>query len=850
MERKHRANVLVTSCLKTPVDPQTKAPLALYEREKALPYASGAHMDNRDQERQMDCDSGSDCGANDSPGNGSPILIKDYRVTEDHIDLREFYFSNEEYYRKLEQLKKAHLHTMAQLEQMYRKRLHLKGADGPDWAQESSTVEMGALKKAHSAHELWRDSETSERSNEDGLVVDDYNETEKGLLTSPKEHIRNMWKDFAVDKLHPRRQHGSSSSVQTEPDGHKSLSRAKTKVKGYRRQHKAAGGEENEQAEGWRPRVTVPKPFQMTLREAEKRRRGVKTRSEVERENAELRRQLEELTECQRKFRASSVPAHVRLPLYEELLERDEERRRLQLKKEQRCHNTSQKPFSFLERERLKKEQREELLRKVTAAATEEENERRKRPFRAKPVPRAVKEASSGEQQKEEQLYRSIKMQMRARELLLSASMPPSMLARRLSERKKAKEGLRREDDSHRPRINAEVPDFDSSYRRFQKQLASRRDVRPVTACEPFQLRTANISSHHGRIMADIEAERSNSRESRWPFLSPSVARTVLRCTPPSSLCSSLSGSQEILSAKITDAAKKRQEAVRKALEQRKKAEEEEQRWREKQKQRERKLQKVVAKRAQANDPHVALSQTCQAKLKEFRKQDLQRRREYREEMKEIQERVKTRPLLLEQVAKCNAKQAAVKHYNDTLRECGLTEDFVSRKAGENCCSGQELRVCHVLESDHNEPVGDSGSFEGSFPDDYPDDYDDDYCDHDPEGEEEEDYGNRQNGDQTDSEKGGEDGCSYEDELCFDYDDDDYEQGQSDNDIIAQKSLSGRSSHSHHGSKGRKSSRGSMISVSDGENVKRCEDARSRTSSGSQGSVDDEDHGKKADEIE
>uniref|UniRef100_A0AAY4A9F7 Uncharacterized protein n=1 Tax=Denticeps clupeoides TaxID=299321 RepID=A0AAY4A9F7_9TELE len=129
MERKHRANVLVTSCLKTPVDPQTKAPLALYEREKALPYASGAHMDNRDQERQV----GVSC-ANDSPGNGSPILIKDYRVTEDHIDLREFYFSNEEYYRKLEQLKKAHLHTMAQLEQMYRKRLHLKGADGPDWS--------------------------------------------------------------------------------------------------------------------------------------------------------------------------------------------------------------------------------------------------------------------------------------------------------------------------------------------------------------------------------------------------------------------------------------------------------------------------------------------------------------------------------------------------------------------------------------------------------------------------------------------------------------------------------------------------------------------------------------------
>lgn len=32
MSDPHRATVLVTSCLKAPVDPQTKAPLASYER--------------------------------------------------------------------------------------------------------------------------------------------------------------------------------------------------------------------------------------------------------------------------------------------------------------------------------------------------------------------------------------------------------------------------------------------------------------------------------------------------------------------------------------------------------------------------------------------------------------------------------------------------------------------------------------------------------------------------------------------------------------------------------------------------------------------------------------------------
>lgn len=57
----------------------------------------------------------------------------------------------------------------------------------------------------------------------------------------------------------------------------------------------------------------------------------------------------------------------------------------------------------------------------------------------------------------------------------------------------------------------------------------------------------------------------------------------------------------------------------RKVIDKRKKAEDEEEKWRETQKQREKKLQKVISKRAQANDPHVALAQTCQSKLKEFR---------------------------------------------------------------------------------------------------------------------------------------------------------------------------------------------------------------------------------------
>uniref|UniRef100_A0A671QBW3 Protein FAM161A n=1 Tax=Sinocyclocheilus anshuiensis TaxID=1608454 RepID=A0A671QBW3_9TELE len=507
MKKSHCTNVLVTSCLKTPVDPRTKVPLAQYERD---------NTDNRLYEEELATD---DPPAKDS----NALLIKDYPVTGDHIDLREFYFSNQEYYRKIEQLKKAHLQTMAELELMYRKKLDLKGV-------RRSPVITSNLKKARSALELRWTSDLSDLSDEEC-------NTEKGLLISPKELIKSMWQEFSVNKIRGQR-----------------LKKRKQNV-----------------GEGWHPRVTVPKPFHMTLREAERRKKGIKSRLEIEQENADLRRQVEELTECQRKFHASPVPAHVRLLLYEEL----QEHRRLHREMEQQRLHTLQRPFSFLERERLKKEQKEAKLREQMLKHNREEEEWRKCPFKAKPVPRVVKEAASGEQQKDEELYRAIKMQMRARELLHSASMPPSMLARHLSE-KQVQKAAQDDEHTHRPKINAELPDFNASYRTFRKQLAKHREVRPVAACEPFQLRTANISSHKERIMADIEAEIKSPKPSRWPFMTPPALSPR---TPLSSLCSSLSGSQECL------------------------------------------------------------------------KQDLQRQREYQEEMREIQERVKGRPLLLEQVA-------------------------------------------------------------------------------------------------------------------------------------------------------------------------------------------------------
>ncbi|XP_056891914.1 protein FAM161A isoform X2 [Takifugu flavidus] len=627
MANAHRTNALVTSCLKTPVDPQTKAPLASYERDALL------RIDNRDFE--------------------------------------------EEYYRKLEELKKAHLQTMADLESMYQEKLLLNSTEAAEvletgprlLSSDSKPVASHGLRKSLSAVDLRRSSAQSDSS---GRREPACNDVEKGLLFSPKEHIKNMWRDFQIP-AHTRQLSSSLRSLPVVPK------RQQTKQEHDR-------GE----AEPFKHKTTVPKPFQMTLRESERRRRGIKTRAEVEIENRELRRQLEELTECQKKFRASPVPAHVYLPRYAEL---QEQQRRMRL---QETHNlrTVPKPFSFLERERLKKEQKEQVC-----PPTDHE---KFRPFKAKPVPKSVYAAGSEEHIKEELLYRSIKIHMRAQELLHSAATPPSMIAQRLSERKRTKEAsttARDEGFPHRPRINREVPDFEARYRCFQEHLQKHKELKHTTICEPFELRTSQISSRRERVLTDMGREQSSPREQRWPFISPGLPRT-----PTSSLCSSLSGSLELLPTKVTSATKKRHEAVRKVLEQRRKVEEEEEHWREKQRQRERKLQRVVSQRAHANDPHLALSQTHQLKLKEFRRQELQRRREYQQEIKEMQKRVMGRPLLLEQVAQKNAKQAADRRYTDTLQGCDLTEEFVLSKAATSGAAHRELLPDDGKQSDQDEP--------------------------------------------------------------------------------------------------------------------------------------------------
>ncbi|XP_046770987.1 protein FAM161A isoform X3 [Gallus gallus] len=545
---------------------------------------------------------------------------------------------------------------MAKLESMYRNKLYLQGVQPSERNKANSatsnvccrpTWEKSAYQPLH-LPKSFSDSSISDplgsgaSGGSDGELASEDSCSETGSLLLAKERIARMWDGFSVDEYLPPRKHGLPSAP-------------------------AAGTTRKQKA--WSPKVTVPKPFQMTIREARRKEQKVKSKSQIEMENNLLRKQLEEEAECQKKFRATPVPAAVFLPLYREIVQRNEERRKSVKERSKLRLLASQKPFKFIEREKQRDEMRKMQLRDLSAS------EKKTKPFKAKPVPRCVYSPSVRDKLQEEELYREIRIRMRAEELLRHASLPTSRLASKDANRKKHKCAEPKEAE-HKPRIQPSVPDFDRLHQKFQRRLRQKQQLKHLTVCEPFHLRTPHIPSNKGKVLRDIQEDEERLKETRWPYASPRHKPK----TRQSSANSPLSGSGESKSPKGTQSSQQRLQALRNSHEEKRRLEEQQKRNRTKQKQRTKKLQKVVMTRAEANDPHQSLAQISKSKLKAFRTSAKQRMQEYLQELQEMEERVNQRPLLLERVTQNNARIAAEKYYSNRLRALGVCPDFVSKK--------------------------------------------------------------------------------------------------------------------------------------------------------------------------
>ena len=158
-------------------------------------------------------------------------------------------------------------------------------------------------------------------------VFDDTKENDISRLSALSK-IDDMWDTFSIERYAPRLNQRSAS-----------LSGLPTKSKAQR--------EAQLKSDQWRHRITIPEPFNMTLRETRKEKTKSKTQKIFEEERQRKIKQEEE--ECQKKFKAKPVPAHVHIPKYHDIIEAQESRRRYI---RQHCADlvkSIEQPFNFAE---------------------------------------------------------------------------------------------------------------------------------------------------------------------------------------------------------------------------------------------------------------------------------------------------------------------------------------------------------------------------------------------------------------------------------------------------------------------------------------------------------------------
>ncbi|XP_040528627.1 protein FAM161B isoform X1 [Gallus gallus] len=396
----------------------------------------------------------------------------------------------------------------------------------------------------------------------------------------------------------------------------------------------------------WIPSITIPQPFKMTLREARKKSQLMKSNMFLELDKLKDKRQSQDEAECQKQFRAQPVPAHVFLPLYHEIMEQNEVRRQIATQKRKELLLSTQRPFSFLEKEEKKKEA---IRQKFLAAATPNESSKLKKVNRK--VPRSTNDTLLGDKLKEAELYREIRIQMRAKDLLESSVAPIDTSncrrdpqSRTATKTKQERLGfLQDRSFSFKPRINPTVPDFEELYWAFQREAVRRQEIKEATRIKPFKLRTSNLRGRQREANEKIKDSQQLSKVS----VQKSHSWTAL---------SSLSSNT--LPVHITDATRKREAAIRYSQESKKEGDKEGIYWLEKQKKKCQAIRKSVNSRAKALDPHKSLDETHKEKLKQNRQNMRERTKEYRKELEEMQLRVKNRPYLFEQVSKVTGQSS------------------------------------------------------------------------------------------------------------------------------------------------------------------------------------------------
>ena len=452
----------------------------------------------------------------------------------------------------------------------------------------SSVIHEGEAHSSYSTVSQYSDSLSSSSSSDSGFRAGRANEGDPfaspGMLT-----VERMWDDFSVEDYTPR---------------------------SFREEEEKEGKPRKKE---WKPTITIPKPFSMTVRESNSPKR--KSRSMIQAERERLEREAVEEAELKKQFRASPLPASTFLPLYELINAKNEHRREEVKMMSKEILKATERPFNLVKRENEKKLMKEEAMRRSQIL---EKLKQKETMFHANPVPKHLFDPNVEEALKEKEEYREIRIKLRAEDLLASSKLPGNMqmkgrgysvgaLRKKRLEENQNKAFLTEEHKFH-PSVTDSMPDYDRAYMEFQKQLAQRKKSKRTTATEPFYLRTELIPSRREQVLQDIERDEVLQAQNRWPFNAP---RVKVSTKSPKHWRSKSGGMP--YPTQLTKTAK-----VRFSLTQDKLTSEMEREQAKEKQQRERKekqdnLKKTVAQKTLSHDPTPWLEERKQRKYQQFR---------------------------------------------------------------------------------------------------------------------------------------------------------------------------------------------------------------------------------------
>ena len=210
---------------------------------------------------------------------------------------------------------------------------------------------------------------------------------------------------------------------------------------------------------------TIPEPFEMTIREENKRKEKLLSVQTGLIEN--LNKPESKSNKHNDQFRAIEMPSHVLENRYEQIVKMQQKKKKRAKEEAKKKIQETIRPFKFAEREEKKND-----LRRSDSVPNLKIN--CQKDFQANPFPEHLFTDFMNEQQRERESYRDIKKKLRQEMLLKNSNFPPRM-ASDFKKRMHENKGLSKQSKSLPRKVKRGKTDLDRLYREYQEKLERKR---------------------------------------------------------------------------------------------------------------------------------------------------------------------------------------------------------------------------------------------------------------------------------------------------------------------------------------------------------------------------------------